>query len=63
MKTFQVIYSETVVYAKRYEANNKEDAEKQARTEIASDDFDLKTWSVRDVFETSIDDVSEVNND
>lgn len=60
MKTFDVIYSETIVYAKRYEADNKEQAEALAQAEIDSDEFDLKTWDFRDVFETNIDDVSEV---
>ena len=59
-KTFNVIYSETIVYEKRYTAKNKEEAEKKAKKEISSDDFNLKTWSVKDVFETNIDDVSEV---
>lgn len=60
MKTFQVIYSETIVYAKRYEADSKEQAEALAKAEIDSDEFDLKTWDFKDVFETNIDDVSEV---
>ena len=60
MKTFEVIYSETIVYAKRYEADSKEQAEALAQAEIDSDEFDLKTWGLRDVFETNIDDVREV---
>ena len=60
MKTFEVIYSETVVYVKRFEADSEEKAEEQAQAEIDSDEFDLKTWGLRDVFETNIDDVREV---
>ena len=60
MKTFEVIYSETVVYVKRFEADSEEKAEEQAQAEIDSDEFDLKTWDFKDVFETNIDDVSEV---
>ena len=60
MKEFQVIYSEKIVYSKRYDADNKEQAEAKAQAEIDSDEFDLKTWDLKDVFETNIDDVSEV---
>jgi len=60
MKEFEVIYSETVVYSKRFNANNEEQAEELAQEELDSDEFDLETWDIEDVFETNIDDTREV---
>lgn len=59
-KTFYVVYSETLVYSKEIKAKTKEEAEKLANAEIKSNSFNLKNWRFRDVFESGIDDVSEI---
>ena len=62
-KTFYVVYSETLVYSKEIKAKTKEEAEALANAEIQSDEFDLSNWRFRDVFESRIDDVSEIKKE
>ena len=62
-KTFYVVYSETLVYSKEIKAKTKEEAEALANAEIQSDEFDLNNWRFRDVFESRIDDVSEIKKE
>jgi hypothetical protein len=59
-KTFNVVYSETLVYSKQIKAKNQKEAEALANSEIKSESFDLRNWRFRDVFESRIDDVSEI---
>ena len=59
-KTFNVVYSETLVYSKQIKAKSQKEAEALANAEIQSESFDLNNWRFRDVFESRIDDVSEI---
>ena len=45
MKTYELIYDETVVYKKIIEAKNKKEAEKILNEEVN----DLSTWQIQDV--------------
>jgi len=62
-KTFNVVYSETLVYSKQIKAKNQKEAEALANSEIKSESFDLRNWRFRDVFESRIDDVSEIKKE
>jgi hypothetical protein len=62
-KTFNVIYSETLIYSKQIKAKNQKEAEALANAEIQSESFDLGNWRFRDVFESRIDDVSEIKKE
>jgi hypothetical protein len=55
MKTFKLIYEETILYEKIIDAKNIEDA----REELASEVADLSTWQIKDT-DSQYNEVMEV---